>query len=691
MNGKLLKALSSLVKMGLTPIIVFLTCFFILTYPAVTRFRTHFFTGLGDGFQNVWNIWWVVKAVTVLHENPWYTNYLHYPYGTSLVGHTLNPFNGFMAVILSPFMSIVSAHNVTVTFSFVMAGLTTFWLAHYLTSAYWPSLIAGFIFTFSSFHFAHAEGHLQLVSLEWIPLFVLLWLRLVLKPTVLVGAAAAVTLFFVILCDYYYFFYCVITGIIILCWFVVREKKLSGLADTRRLIALGTFTLISLFTSGILAGSVLLLNFRDPLVGAHPTLDFSLDLLAPFIYGGHWRFASLTRFYWARLPGNISESCVYLGWSVIILLIYAWKRRGLVGTSEFKLFLFLLCFFLVAALGPTLQVGGKRIFEHRLVLPYALLQLIFPPLKLSGVPVRMMVMVFLASAIISAFSLKLLFQGSKPERALALALICLLVVEYLPQPISTSKVPVPGYVNAIAVAPGNGGVLDTISDATAALFYQTLHERPLALGYLARVPASVDRKDHHLEELIQDERFDRLWPDYRLRYVVASPRILGDWPDTKTIWSDGQVGIFDVTQSTERFDRILRDSPENSMDQSPAACEGAIDRINDLSPRSPHLAISKTLSVAGWLAAVPENGIAADAMFVTLLSESGKRLYIEARTRPRPDVLEHFKQPNMPDPGYIVHSELSELSGRYDLGLSLVYQGKLRNCRQFDIPLVINH
>jgi hypothetical protein len=72
----------------------------------------------------------VDRAVSVLHTSPWFTSYLYYPSGVSLVGHTLNPFNGFMAIALLRFLSLVEAHNVIVVFSFVLSGVTGFWLAY---------------------------------------------------------------------------------------------------------------------------------------------------------------------------------------------------------------------------------------------------------------------------------------------------------------------------------------------------------------------------------------------------------------------------------------------------------------------------------------------------------------------------------------------------------------------------------
>jgi len=167
----------------------------ILTYPLIFKFHTHFFADKGDGLQNVWNIWWVNKAVTQTPSNPLVHDLSPLPHGTSLLGHTLNPFNGFLGIFLLKFLSLIETHNVIVIFSFVIGGFTAFWLAYSLTKSYWSSLIAGYIFTFSQYHFMHAEGHLQLVSLEWIPLFILIWYRLLITPSILKAVISAAILY----------------------------------------------------------------------------------------------------------------------------------------------------------------------------------------------------------------------------------------------------------------------------------------------------------------------------------------------------------------------------------------------------------------------------------------------------------------------------------------------------------------
>lgn len=188
------------------PTTLYLVIWIVYTFPAIKSVSIHFFADDGDGLQNVWNIWWVHRSLVEWHRLPYITPLLHAPAGTTLIGQTLNPFNGLAGLVLHPWLTLVQTHNALVIFSFVSAGLTAFWLAHEFSGSYVGSLIGGFIFTFSNFHFNHAMSHLQLVSLEWIPLFLLVWWRLLTRPTVTGALGAALTLFLVELTDHYYFF-----------------------------------------------------------------------------------------------------------------------------------------------------------------------------------------------------------------------------------------------------------------------------------------------------------------------------------------------------------------------------------------------------------------------------------------------------------------------------------------------------
>lgn len=514
-------------KMFLFPLTFYFFFFVLFTYPLIFSFSTHFFADSGDGLQNVWNIWWVNKAITELRQSPWWTNWLHYPYGTTLVAHTLNPINGFISLLLLRFLSLVQAHNVIVILTFLLTGLTTFFLAFYLTNSYWPSIIAGFIFTFSNYHFTHAEGHLNLITMQWLPLFVLFWYILLTKPTITASVLAALALFLVILSDYYYFVYAVLTALILFIWQAVKQRlylfKRSFLAPFL------CFLLISLLTSGPLLLALLVVNKNNNFPG-HPAAEFSLDLLAPFIYGAHWRFAALTAAYWSKIPGSIHENSMYVGFSTLFLAVLAWRKRK---QFNLNIWFFLALIFLLLSLGPVLHIWGQEVTF--LPMPYSLLERLLPPMKISGMPVRMMVMVVLSLAVIAAFGFKLLLELQTKIKWLAVPLLLLMLFEYWPRPMPATKASVPPYVKILAKLPGKKGVIDNLNEPTVALYYQTVHQKPLAFGYIARIPDKVAQKDAKIAELLKKKNFSQLKKKYKFQYLIASPKY-SPLPKTTKSW-----------------------------------------------------------------------------------------------------------------------------------------------------------
>jgi len=393
-----------------------------------------------------------------------------------------------------------------------------FLLSQYITKTYWGSIIAGFIFTFSNFHFAHAEGHLQLVSLEWIPLFMLCFYILVTKPTIFMAISSAVVLYAVILCDYYYFFYCVLSGIMLALWRMMIGKDLFLFLRKKYLVPLLIFLGVTFVTSGILVYRLLLFNIKDPFLGAHESWIYSTDLLAPFIPGGHWRFADLTKFYWSRLPGNINESSVYIGLSVIYTVIFAWIKRRNCGIESLRFWYLLLFVFFFLSLGPVLHLGGVFL---PILMPYTLLERGLPFIKLSGSPIRMMVMVVFSAAIICAFGFKIFFQSQPRRRILAGLLLLLLFIEYLPKSLPSSSIPIPKYVTILKTLPDDGGVVDLAASPPLALYYQTIHNKPMAFGYVSRIPTSIREKEKKLIAAIQERDYLKLFHDYNLRYLVC--------------------------------------------------------------------------------------------------------------------------------------------------------------------------
>jgi hypothetical protein len=513
-----------IIRMGAIPVAIYLAIFFVVTYPLLYKFSTHFFANDKDGLVMIWDIWWTNTAVTQLHQSPWHTGYLYYPYGVGLLTHTLCPFNGFLAMALLPFLTLKQAYNFIVILTFVVAGLTTFWLSHHITRAYVPSIVAGFIFSFSNYHFAHTPGHLNLASLEWIPLFVLFWYMFLERPGVLIALASAASLFAVSLCDYYYLFYSLVIAAMMFVWVTLRQR--NHIFTKQYVISLSVFVAATLASSGIIIFKISRLMGNTPLHGAHDPSMYPADLLAPFIYGARLRFSYLTRGFWTHLQGNNSEFSVYVGVSVLILVVYAWIRRKKIDKPNFRLWYVLLFFFLLSSLGPTLHVWGKQV--PFALMPYRLLDVVFPSLKLSGVPSRMMVIVMLCAAVISAMGLDQLLRGPAKTRVCAVMLLLLLFVEFLPHKMKAFEGTVPEWVYVLRDLPGKEGVIDNRGKPYSAMYYQTIHNKPLWGGFIARIPRRLMEENARINQHVMKRDFETLRDVYGFKYEVSGGGVIYD-------------------------------------------------------------------------------------------------------------------------------------------------------------------
>jgi hypothetical protein len=495
--------------------------FVALTWPAAARFTTHILADDGDGFQMYWNVWWVRHALLGGADHPFTTHLLFYPETPSLLTHSLHPFAGLLTLPLAPLLGDVALFNVVVVFAFAFAGWGAYLLARHLGAARPGALIGGYVFTFCSYHFAHAQGHLNLVLLQWIPFYLLFLLRLIEGNRARDGVVAALLLFSVLLCDHYYFLFCVLATGIVVAWAVVARR----LAGPPRRLALpwAGFLLVVLGTSGAYA-LAFLRAAGEGSVGGHPDVR-GLDLLALLIPGGHWRWHDLTAFYWQRLGENIHETSVHVGAAALVLAGCGWRRLRQAGDGRATVLLLVLGVFFALSLGRDL-----RLFGHALALPmpYEALEALAPPVRLGGVPVRFVVMVVLVIAVLAACGAQQVARGRRGRLALGL-LVGLMIVELMPRPVPSTRVTFPAYVGVLArrAETEPGAVLDLVNPSRVAMVYQTRHRQPIQSGYLARTPLGARRTWNQVNDLVQEQRFAELRARWGFRYVLSHEPLPG--------------------------------------------------------------------------------------------------------------------------------------------------------------------
>ena len=429
----------------------YVLCFAVLSWPRITQLGDVFWLDDRDGFLMAWNVWHLAEHPFELH-----TTGLHHPRGASLLTHGYHPLTSALVAFLP--LSLVVRINLAVLLTFALSGTTMFALARHLTKSVWPSLFAGYAFAFSSFRWAHAEGHLNLLSTHWMPLFVLLWWRTLERPTPRRGIAASLALLAVFLSDYYLGYYCVIAGAVLWCFFRPPWR------------ALVPFVATSLATTGVLVAFVMWTLHADPVGGAHDPRSNPLDPVSLFVPGPHWRFAELTKPVWSQVKGNIHEKSLAIGISLWALVL--WRGRD-------RRWWAVLAVFLVLGLGERLTVLGH---ELPVPMPYELLTTLAPPLALGGITNRMALMVGFAAAILGAHAL------TRTPARVGIAFAAVLAFELLPAPIPATPPEPPSWVRTLAAHPTPGPLLDLVSAPSKSMYYQTFHGRPTSGGAISRIP-----------------------------------------------------------------------------------------------------------------------------------------------------------------------------------------------------------
>jgi hypothetical protein len=150
--------------------------------------------------------------------------------------------------------------------------------------------------------------------------------------------------------------------------------------------------------------------------------------------------------------------------------------------------------FAIFALGPFLTIGG---FDTGLKLPEIALRYV-PFAANARMPGRAVVGVYLALGVLVAMSLQR-STGRLRSPAVQWLLIVLVAFEYWDAPIRLTPLQHPAVYRALAAAPpgavcevpfgvGDGLSVGVGSQERAVLYYATLHEHPLAGGYVGRMP-----------------------------------------------------------------------------------------------------------------------------------------------------------------------------------------------------------
>jgi len=420
-----------------------------------------------------------------------------------------------------------------------------FWLTRYITKSYWAAILAGYIFTFSHYHYAYARAQLELASYQCLPVYIYFILKLIKEYKKKDAILAALCLWIILNIAYYQFFFCILMTGIIGWYYIWKEKKLFFLINGRWRVWL-LFSGLVLITCGLQVRQLNISNHNDPIIGAHLPQDWELDTFGLIIPGKYWRFNQTTYRFWKEIEGQLNENGTYIGIGALMLASINLIKQSKKGKDK-QLWMILLVIASILSMGPWLQVWGHFIKPYELILPYGWLVKILPILKLSGVPIRMVIISVFSISILAAFGFqRLIGMKHKYAKVVLVVLLIIVAIDSLPSKLAETRLEIPDYVNYLRLANNKGSVLDLINDNSRQLYHQTIHQKPVVFGSLARVNNSTWQVKEAKEKAITDNDFWTLRNSFKVAYVVTDKEINGL---KKVFQAKDNIYVYDLINS----------------------------------------------------------------------------------------------------------------------------------------------
>ena len=546
----------------LLPALLYLLGAIVFSWPLVLHLTAHVvLTGSGDAWAHLWNSWWARFSLLDLHTSPFHTDALYWPQGASLYFHALDPFTGYLSTPLQLLVGLVPAFNLLVLFEITLAGYAAMQLARYVTGNLAAAIVAGLIYAFSPLESLYLNlGQLELMSIGWLPLFMLFFIKTVRRePRWRVNFALSIVLLLIIsLVTWYYLLYALIFAGLYTLYVLLDTRKVRR-SDWLKVVGLaaGVVTIYLLLIS-----PVLLPTLKEANGGSTQATQSQFNLI--------YNSADLQGFVW---PGpsalwnvfGTGSSNEYRGafLGFVTLLLAGFGLVSQLRRSWFWAVLGLI--FLVLALGPILQTQFCYDLHQQntnyicydqtphqqvqgITLPGQLISSL-PFGSIARVPLRFVLLVMLSLAILAAFgiakaSARWPFQAKWQRLALPLCVGLLVFAEFLPLPrLLHDTVVSPFYTQIKNEGNWNDFALLETPDKVSAIaeYYQTVHNHPILGGYLSRkevYPYDDTPGWYELRQLkFRTETNDIINQDklintplvlayYKIRYVVLHPKYL---------------------------------------------------------------------------------------------------------------------------------------------------------------------
>ncbi len=538
----------------------------LMTWPLALKMGNQMVGQMGDNIYFVWMIGWMKKALFQLHANPFNVWFLNYPQGWNMAYTEITPAQLALAMPFSFLGGPVFAYNMALLLTFALSGVGMYLWVRRLTGRVDAALIAGTLFAFGPYRFAHfLIGHLNLAGTQWFPfyfmgLFELLGVagqggllsnhltehsqserRSVWKLAVLTG----ISLGLIGLTSQYYLYMALLISafLAVISLVFLNRQRLRERAFWRQVLIAGVVA------APLVAAAIapyVLLNQQGGLpdrnlgivrmYSASPT-DFFLPSTDHFLWGG-WVGSHFNRDMWV-------EGTLYIGVVGLALAVVAFLRRKQLGHSKLMILLLLgsaLAFLL--ALGTDLHWNGSPVSIHTpaflsglisrpeipIPLPGYALFLYFPFYAKLRALMRFGVFVLVFVSAAAGLGAAWFLQRVKLRRQTLLAglILALALLDFYPGPYTEfTRVQARPVDLWLAQQPGNGAVVQfpfILGEDQDQTYNTLVHGKPFVGGFFNAFPPAQYTRIRPVMERFPDAESVATLRQLGVTYVLVDQR-----------------------------------------------------------------------------------------------------------------------------------------------------------------------
>jgi hypothetical protein len=489
----------------LSVVFIFSVLTVIFTFPIILDFASDA-AGLDcyDKCHMMWRFWWADFSF----ENDLdfqHSNYIFYPDGADISGN-LAYFTTFLGFLLVQFLNYATAWNIIWILGLIFGGYGCYLLANNFNKNYLSSIIAGIIFTFTTYHMAHSLVHIGLSMIVWLPIFVLFLFKLLEKQSKYYSIVGGIVFFLVSLTHLYYSVFITMFSIVFFAVYIFKQKKVSNktfITNFSILLTIGLISTSILFLSNTTLGD----EAPDRPLDEHIKYSISLEYLilpgpehTTQKISDHGMYKSFYSFFDKPIHGLQVEHFTFLGYSVIFLSALAVIRYR----RDNIWFWLLICgIFVLMSLGPELKIFHE---STGIVLPEKIFYDVVPEWDEIRAPARFIVMANLALAVLASYTvyglLKNKFSSFKQQLMLTAVIGFVILFEFSMIPYLSYSEPIPDIYEEIKNdeskftvlhAPIGGTGERLMESDPVFLYHQIHHEKPIYGGFESRVDVEIMR------------------------------------------------------------------------------------------------------------------------------------------------------------------------------------------------------